>query len=155
MADQPHPNLGRKPRPRQHNRLDRKLTRKLEDWILANWDEIKKTPMTVPELRRRATRQLEFSVSAGNITGCLRALDLEWPHNNRRSGRSYQEQSQAKEMEQFLKPKAVVVAECLIELIEKLGEPVPVELRRCADPQWSRKLRRELEDQELEDSTDE
>ena len=146
MADQPQPNLGRKPRPRQHNRLDRKLTRKLEDWILANWDEIKKTPMTVPELRRRATRQLEFSVSAGNITGCLRALDLEWPHNNRRSGRSYQEQSQA---------KAVVVAECLIELSEKLGEPVPVELRRCADPQWSRKLRRELEDQELEDSTDE
>lgn len=138
------PDLGRKPKRRTHNRLDRKKTRQLEDWLIANWADIKSRPMTIIELARRATRQLEMSVSDGNITGCLRALELEWPHNNRRSGRSYIEASQA---------KAVVVARCLIALLDELGSDVPSELLRCADPHHTRKRQR-FEDKESEAEAD-
>ena len=127
------PDLGRKPRRRYANRMDRKSLRKLEDWILSNWEDIKSEPMTVAELAKRAKTQLGMPVSHGNITGTVRALDLEWPHNNDRSGRTWARESGA---------KAVVIARCLIALLEELGSVVPIELLRIADPDHTRKQQR-------------
>ena len=138
------PDLGRKPKRTTHNRMDRKTLRKLEDWILANWADIKSEPMTVAELAKRAKTQLGFHVSHGNITGTVRALDLEWPHHNDRSGRTWAKESGA---------KAVVIARCLINLLEELGSVVPTELHRVADPDYTRKQQRET-DKESEAEAD-
>ena len=68
------PDLGRKPRRKYSNRMDRKTLRKLEDWIIANWADIKSETMTIAELAKRAKNQLGFPVSHGNVTGTIRAI---------------------------------------------------------------------------------
>ena len=138
------PDLGRKPRRKYSNRMDRKTLRKLEDWILSNWADIKSETMTIAELAKRAKNQLGFPVSHGNVTGTIRALDLEWPHHNERSGRSYERESGA---------RAVVIARCLIDLLEELGSVVPIELLRVSDPDYTRKQQRET-DKEKEAEAD-
>lgn len=102
----------------QKNRLTRQESRRLEDWILSQWDRIEKERPNRAELSKRAGGELSIVVTPGNLSSAVDAIGREYPRPHRDGSGKV-----AASRRRWL-----IVCDALTDIIRKCGELIPNDL---------------------------